>query len=67
MEGTLTAKQQAYLYLAKLYALGEQMLGDKFQNRVIDAIVADELFIGQDDRHDTSIISIEAGRKDHAI
>ena len=33
----------------------------------VDAVVVYELLVCQDDRHDASIISVEAGRKDHAI
>lgn len=40
-----------------------------YQSRLAgsNSIVFDELFVGQDDRHDTGIISIETGTKYHAI
>jgi hypothetical protein len=34
---------------------------------IIDVVVRNKLFIGQDYSHDPSVISVEASRKDHAI
>ena len=42
-------KQDAYVYLAKLYGLGERLLDSKFQNRIVDAFLVNsrELMNGE--------------------
>lgn len=41
--------------------------GNQTRSVVINVIVFDKLLIGQNDCHNPSIVSVEAGRKDHTI
>lgn len=66
----------------KIYVLGQsqrrrfdlRLTGHRPRNRRnetrligIDVVVANELFVRQDDCHDTSIVAIEPCTEDHAI